>query len=202
MMAIRGRRAAALVLPLLLLAAVRVSPAASPAGPAPAPAPASALAGFGDQPVNVTADSLTVENSGALIRFEGRVVLKRGALTLTCDRLALRPAEGDPSQVRNGEAEGNVVLAQGTDRAESARASFDLAAGRVVLSGSPFLLRGTDAIRGSEITYTTGDGKAAVKGPVEAVFTPAAAGTGGRTPGAPAGGTGGGPGGGGGDGTR
>ncbi len=169
-----GRRAAwMLILPCLLAAhpAWAAAPAAAPAATPSAPA-SSALAGFGDRPVHVTADSMTVEEAGSLIRFEGKVVLKRGTLTLTCDRLLLRPAEGDPSQVRTGEADGFVVMAQGADRAEAARASFDLAAGRVVLTGSPFLLRGADTIRGSEITYTTADGKAAVKGPVEAVFTP------------------------------
>jgi lipopolysaccharide export system protein LptA len=169
----RRRAAWLLILPCLLAPhpARAAEPGAPPTDASPASA-SSALAGFGDQPVNVTADAMTVEESGALIRFEGKVVLKRGKLTLTCDRLLLRPAEGDPSQVRTGEADGAVVLAQGADRAEAVRATFDLAAGRVVLTGSPFLLRGTDTIRGSEITYTTADGRAAVKGPVEAVFTP------------------------------
>lgn len=139
-------------------------PAAAPAAEAPP-----------QLPIGVTAESLVVEEAGALIRFEGKVVLKRGSLTLSCEKLVLRAKGGDPSQVKTGNAEGGVVLTREGDRAEAARAEFDLDAGKVVLTGSPFLVRGTDTIRGSRIVYTLGDGKAAVSGPVEATFTPTGA---------------------------
>jgi len=140
-----------------------------------APAFAPAAAEPPQPPIGVTAESLVVEEGGALIRFEGKVVLKRGTLTLTCDKLLLRAAGGDPSRVQTGDAEGSVVIVREGDRAEAAKAAFDLLAGRVVLTGKPSLLRGSDTIRGSQITYTLSDGKAAFAGPVEATFTPTGA---------------------------
>jgi lipopolysaccharide export system protein LptA len=174
-------RASAILAALALLAAPSFgAPAPSPAPPATSPPAARAVAakppaGAPQLPINVTAEALVVEQGGMVIRFEGKVVLVREELTLTCDRLLLRAAEGDPSQIRTGEAEGNVVLVRAGDHATAQKAAFDMEAGRVVLTGSPQLTRGTDTIRGAELTYTTSDGKAAFRGPVEATFTPSQA---------------------------
>jgi lipopolysaccharide export system protein LptA len=156
---------------LALFAGTALGAPSSPPGAAPK-APPTPPAGAPRLPINVTAETLVVEQGGVVIRFEGKVVLLREQLTLTCDRLLLRAAEGDPSQIRTGEAEGNVTLVRAGDHASAQKAAFDMAAGRVVLTGSPQLTRGTDTIRGTELTYTMADGRAAFRGPVEAVFTP------------------------------
>ncbi len=130
-----------------------------------------ALAAAAEEPLAITADSLVIEQGGAVIRFEGKVTVKRGDLSLACARLVLRTADGDPARVRTGEGEGGVVLTRAGDRAESERITFDLEAGRAVFIGTPRLFRGKDIVRSTEIVYLLNDGKATFRGPVEALFS-------------------------------
>ncbi|TNF48644.1 hypothetical protein EP232_02180, partial [bacterium] len=94
-----------------------------------------------EQEVTVRSDSMRIEELKGEIRFEGNVVLNYQEAVLTCDTLVLLTDNPSPTGVKRGIATGNVVIIHLEDRAESDRAEFDVASGRVDLTGSPRLIR-------------------------------------------------------------
>ena len=84
--------------------------------------------------------------------FEGGVVAERGDLRLTADRAEVDLSDG--AQLRRAVAEGNVVVAQGENRASGQKAVID--GDRVVLTGSPVLETSQHRMVGDEMVFTVG----------------------------------------------
>jgi lipopolysaccharide transport protein LptA len=124
-----------------------------------------------DAGVEVSSDTLRIEERSGVVFFEGNVHVRLADATLTCDLLTVRTLLDDPSSVREGEASGNVVLERGDDRIEAGKAVFDLVGGKVEMTGSPRLTRADSIITARRVTYFLEDGTASFEGPVKAIFT-------------------------------
>lgn len=107
-----------------------------------APAPAAPT------PVDIRADRLELDQEAGRARFAGDVEVKQGPLTLRCETLAARYAEGEITALT---AEGGVTLTGDGWTARAARAEWDRAAGRLVLTGDPRIARGADTLRGARV---------------------------------------------------
>lgn len=99
-------------------------------------------------PVDIRADRLELDQKAGRARFEGAVEVKQGRLTLRCATLAATYAEGEIAALT---AEGEVVLTGDDWTARAARAEWDRAAGRLVLTGEPRIERGGDTLRGARV---------------------------------------------------
>lgn len=120
--------------------------------------PAQAERADRDQPVNVEADRVRLDDARRVAVYEGHVVLTQGSLLITADRIEVRQDERGFSL---GEAFGNpVYFRQKMDNSEeyaegwANQLEYDSRGGdKIKLVGQARLKRGIDELRGNLITY-------------------------------------------------
>jgi len=150
-------------LPLLLVASMAVAQGARVA--------------FGDSgqdrdaPVEVTSESLNVNQNDNTAVFEGDVVVAQGEMRLAAPRVLVVYLE-DQSGIERLEATGGVTLVSGEDAAEAARADYNITTGMIELRGDVLLVQGESAITGDEMLVDTEAGTARVMGRVRTVLQP------------------------------
>lgn len=111
--------------------------------------------------IEVDADRLSLEGAGGAALLTGHVRLRRGELSLTCDRLTTRSdASGALVEAR---AEGSVRLQRGGLVATAAVARLDLARGEVVLEGPVRLVRAEGTVEGARVVVALSDGRVTVE---------------------------------------
>ena len=86
-------------------------------------------------PVEVTAESLRVDQDTGEAVFTGNVLIGQGAMRLSADSVTVVYAEGGQNRIRSLNATGGVTLVSGPDAAEAAQAVYDVEKGTVVLTG-------------------------------------------------------------------
>ncbi len=124
-----------------------------------------------DAPVEVTSESLNVNQDDNTAVFEGDVVIAQGALRLSAPRVLVVYLD-DRSGIERLEASGGVTLVSGEDAAEAARADYNITTGMIELRGDVLLVQGESAITGDEMLVDTGAGTARVTGSVRTVLQP------------------------------
>lgn len=130
-------------------------------------------------PITVKSNEMNADNIGKTAVFSGKVIAKQGDVTIHSDKLVVSYADkgGDVEKV---EAFGNVRIIQLNRTGFSEQAVYESRIGRIVLTGSPRVLQGTDSVSGKIITYFVDDDKSYVtsdgdpKARVEAVINPPA----------------------------
>ena len=115
-----------------------------------------------DKPVNLEADTVTLDDVKKISVYQGNVVLSQGTLTLRADRVQVTQnadgldkvnAIGRPVAFRQ-KADGSDEFIEGfSDRIE-----YDGVTGQVELVGQARLRRGSDELRGARISYNTNTG--------------------------------------------
>lgn len=130
-------------------------------------------------PITVKSNEMSADNKGKTAIFSGKVVAKQGDITIFSDKLVVSYADkkGDVDKV---EAIGNVRIIQQNRTGFADQALYESRSGRIVLTGTPRVVRGGDSISGKVITYYVDDEKSDVssggdpKARVEAVINPPA----------------------------
>lgn len=146
--------------------------------PVTAPAQGTAVA-FGQVqtdralPVEVTSDTLSVDQNDNSALFTGSVVIAQGEMRLAAPRVRVVYLS-DRSGIETLEASGGVTLTSGEDAAEAERAAYDLATGMIELNGDVLLVQGTSAISGDRVIVDTAAGTAQVSGRVRTILQPGA----------------------------
>lgn len=99
----------------------------------------------------ITSQRLEFDNRARVAVFVGNVLVRDATMRMRTDRLTVTFDETEqPARV---EAQGNVVILQ-TDRlARSQSAVYDVAAGKMVLTGAAEVRRGRDLLKGDTITF-------------------------------------------------
>jgi lipopolysaccharide export system protein LptA len=127
----------------------------------------SAFEGFsgrGEQPVNIEADRLDVQELEQTATFSGNVVVIQGASTLRTNKLTIfydkdgggqstapKAADGDVvtgRQIKRLEAQGNVIVTSGEQRAVGDRGVFNMAANTAQLLGNVIVTQGPNVLKG------------------------------------------------------
>ncbi|HYI43634.1 MAG TPA: lipopolysaccharide transport periplasmic protein LptA [Sphingomicrobium sp.] len=152
----------------------------------------SAFEGFsgrGDQPVNIEADKLEVQETDQTAVFSGNVLVVQGSSALRTDKLTIfyekkkpgesaQPATGDVvtgRNIRRLEAEGNVVVTSGNQKASGNKGVFDMPSNTVVLLGNVVVTQGINILRGDRLVVDLTTQKSRVEssnggGRVQGVF--------------------------------
>ncbi len=125
-------------------------------------------------PVEVTAESLRVNQDTGEAVFTGNVLIGQGEMRLSADSVTVVYAEGGQSRIRSLNATGGVTLVSGPDAAEAAEAAYDVEKGTVVLTGDAIVTRGESVLAGDRIEVSLKDGTASVQGGVRTVLQPGA----------------------------
>jgi lipopolysaccharide export system protein LptA len=152
-------------------------PAAKPAKSKAAakPAPAGPLGGFAtdpNEPIEIEADNLEVEDKRQTATFIGNVVAVQGATRLRSDRLqaSYAPgANGGKTQVREIYATGKVHVTSKDDQsADGDWARYVVAERRIVMGDTVLLRQGKNVIRGTKLFIDLNSGRSRVAGGSEA----------------------------------
>ena len=144
-------------------------------------APISALAqvniGFGGvaydsrQPVEITADGLTVDQTTGEAVFDGNVLVLQGDLRMAANRVrVVYSTEGTGNDVSEVIATGSVLITRGSDAAEGARAVYSVANALLTMTGSVLVTQGRTAISGDSMVVNMETGNGSVDGRVRTIL--------------------------------
>lgn len=122
-------------------------------------------------PVEVTSDSLSVNQNDNTALFTGNVVIAQGEMRLSAPRV-LVVYLADRSGIEALEATDGVTLVSGTDAAEAQRADYNVVNGLIELRGNVLLVQTDNAITGETLLVDLNAGTAQVSGRVKTVLQP------------------------------
>jgi lipopolysaccharide export system protein LptA len=137
-----------------------------------------------DKPINMEADTLTLDDAKKTAVYQGHVSFTQGTLWLRADRVEMRQdAQGFDSATATGAP---VSFRQKADNSDdfiegwAGRVQYDGRAGTLELFGAARVRRGSDELKGEYIAYdsrteayrVTGGGKDGGPGRVRAVIRP------------------------------
>jgi lipopolysaccharide export system protein LptA len=122
-------------------------------------------------PVEVTSDSLSVDQNDNSALFSGGVVIAQGEMRLAAPRVRVVYLP-DRSGIETLEASGGVTLTSGEDAAEAQDAAYNLETGKIELRGDVLLVQGANAISGDTVIVDTRAGTAQVTGRVKTILKP------------------------------
>lgn len=124
-------------------------------------------------PVEVSADSLSVDQSTGQAVFDGNVLVVQGDVRLSAARVEIEyaTAEGETSNgIERLIASGGVTFVTATDAAEASEAIYSIANSSVILSGGVLLTQGTTAITGDRLVVDLSNGSGRMEGRVRTVI--------------------------------
>lgn len=124
-------------------------------------------------PIQISANSLEVEQEEQIATFAGDVDAVQGDLVLSADTLrvhyegkgsAIGLAAGSGNAIRQIDAEGHVVISSPDETAEGDHGTYDVPAKLVTLEGQVVLTRGANVIRGERLELDLVTGKSRMVG--------------------------------------
>jgi lipopolysaccharide export system protein LptA len=121
-------------------------------------------------PVEVTADSLSVNQADGTAIFKGNVVVGQGDMRLAAGEVRVIYASGTASRIERLEATGGVTLASGTEAAESREAVYSVDGGQIVMTGDVVMTQGQNAISGQKLTLSLEAGTGVMEGRVRTIL--------------------------------
>jgi len=123
------------------------------------------------QPVEVTADSLTVDQATGEAIFTGNVIVVQGDLRMAAAAVRIVYAtDGGNQDVSEVIATGGVLVTRGADAAEGESARFDVASSLLTLTGNVLVTQGPTAIAGDSMVVNLRTGSGSVDGRVRTVL--------------------------------
>ena len=118
-----------------------------------------------DQPVQVEADTLSVNQKDGQATFMGNVAISQGDMLLSAQKVFVTYNE-DGDGIQSLRASGGVTLVNGPDAAEAQQADYNIDNAVVILTGNVLMTQGQNVISGEKITINLDDGTAQVGGRV------------------------------------
>lgn len=119
--------------------------------------------------IEVTADSLSVDQDTGQAIFEGNVLIIQGDLRLTAGQVEVVYGTAT-SEIARLIASGGVTFVTAQEAAEATQANYDVSTGELVLSGDVLLTQGASAISAGQMTINVTDGTATMDGRVRTVL--------------------------------
>jgi lipopolysaccharide export system protein LptA len=127
----------------------------------------------GSLPIEITADTLEVQQRDQVATFIGNVDAVQGDLTLSADQLRVYYQGGDAPEgagaIRRIEAHGNVFLSSPEETAQGEVGVYDVGQQLVTLERAVVLTRGANVIRGDRLEYDLASGFSRVESAIPSV---------------------------------
>jgi len=127
-----------------------------------------------NQPIEIAADSLEVQQNQQLAVFIGNVQVIQGEMRLKANRLtvyysddtATRKAKSTDSapQISKIDAVGNVFLSSPRETAKGEKGTYDVLNKKINLFGNVVLTQGKNVLRGQKMTLDLLSGKSRIEG--------------------------------------
>lgn len=161
-----------MVFPLRILAVAALASAlAAPVRAQEAKIAFGGLAQDTSLPVEVQADTLSVDNANGKAVFDGNVLVGQGEMRLAAARVTVEYG-ADGKSIARLLATGGVTIANLADAAEAQQADYSVETGVIVLSGDVLLTQGASALSGQKLTINLKDGTGVMEGRVATTFVP------------------------------
>lgn len=120
-------------------------------------------------PVEVAADSLSVDQDSGRAIFAGNVVIGQGEMRIAAARVEV-VYDADSGDIARLIASGGVTFVTATEAAEAAEADYDLVAGILTMTGEVLLSQGQSALSADRMVVNLTAGTAQMDGRVRTVF--------------------------------
>lgn len=120
-------------------------------------------------PVEVTSDSLDVNQEDGSAEFVGNVVVIQGEMRLTAARVLVIYNQ-ERSAIERMEATEDVVLVSPPDAAEGDWAEYTIDSGVIVMKGNVLLTQGPSIISGDQMIANLTTGTATMTGRVKTIL--------------------------------
>ncbi|MCB6178070.1 lipopolysaccharide transport periplasmic protein LptA [Rhodobacter sp. Har01] len=122
-------------------------------------------------PVEVEADTLSVNNADGTAVFSGNVLVGQGDMRLAAAKVTVEYG-ADGQSIQRLHATGGVTFANLTDAAEAREALYTIDSGVIVMTGDVLLTQGASALAGQKLTIQLKDGTGVMEGRVSTTFVP------------------------------
>lgn len=119
--------------------------------------------------IEVTADSLSVDQETGQAIFDGNVIIGQGDLRLTAGRVQVEYGT-DTSEIARLIASGGITFVTADEAAEAQEAEYNITTGLLVLTGEVLLTQGASAISAGSMTINVTDGTATMDGRVRTIL--------------------------------
>lgn len=132
--------------------------------------------------LTITARTMTVKTEENTAILEGNVVINKGDLTITADHVEIFFEPNDSSRIKDDQstltlpgsqfdtraiselhAWGNVILQQGTRRAEAREAIYDQKEEKITLLGEPVIFEKDYQVTGIKMTFFLKDNRSIIE---------------------------------------
>ena len=123
------------------------------------------------QPVEVTADSLNVNQEDGTAIFTGNVLVGQGGMRLAAPSVLVVYLK-DRSGIKRLQATGGVTLVSGEDAAEAEKADYNIETGLIEMQGDVLLVQGPSVLSGDQMFVDTRSGTARMSGRVKTILQP------------------------------
>ncbi|MFZ5963129.1 lipopolysaccharide transport periplasmic protein LptA [Thalassococcus sp. BH17M4-6] len=120
-------------------------------------------------PIEVSADSLSVNQSDGTALYTGNVVIGQGEMRLSAPRVLVVYASS-ANRIERLEATGGVTLVNGDEAAEAESADYNVNRGTVVMKGNVLVTQGQNALTSNQMTVNLETGTAQMDGRVRTVL--------------------------------
>ena len=120
-------------------------------------------------PIEVTADSLAIDQDTGRAIFDGNVIIGQGDLRITAGNVAVVYGS-DTSEIAELIASGGVTFVTAAEAAEAQEASYDITTGILTLTGDVLLTQGASAISAGSMVINVTTGTASMEGRVRTVL--------------------------------
>jgi lipopolysaccharide export system protein LptA len=122
-------------------------------------------------PVEVTAESFSVNTADGTAVFTGAVVVTQGEMKLSAAEVRVQ-YNADQTAIDQLIASGGVTIVNLADAAEAREAVYTIASGVIVLTGDVLMTQGPSAMAGQQLTINLKDGTGLMEGRVTTTFVP------------------------------
>ena len=129
----------------------------------------------GSQQVEVTADSLSIDQSTGKAVFDGNVLVVQGTVRMSAGNVEVTYSmdqNGAPSGVASLKATGGVTFVTKSEAVEAREAVYSVESSVVTMSGDVLLTQGESAIAGDRLVVNLTQGTGQMEGRVRTVFNP------------------------------
>lgn len=120
-------------------------------------------------PVEVTSETLNVNQEDGSAEFVGNVIVIQGEMRLTAERVLVIYNQ-DRSAIERMEATENVVLVSPPDAAEGDWAEYTIESGVIEMRGNVLLTQGPSIISGDQMVANLTSGTATMSGGVKTIL--------------------------------
>jgi lipopolysaccharide export system protein LptA len=126
-------------------------------------------------PVEVAAETFSVNQSDGTAVFSGGVAISQGDMRIEAGEVRITYAEGEgdaTGRVEQLMASGGVTLTSGAETAESREALYTIDTGEIVMTGDVILTQGQNALSAGKLTVNLTSGTGLLEGGVRAILQP------------------------------